>query len=220
MWVAKLKNWHKDCLIRPHCIKYKITDFVYLINSWTDAKNFYYTELHILQGTVENQKKFIQAFKKTKGIKKFEVQGNHIITLNIEPLTKQFYSPIFDRRLIYLRPVAQRADGYEEWYVASWDREVITSLLKVPTFAMRLISIRQEKFMDMFMPQIYPKLSPKQKEAIELAVHDGYYDYPKKIYLEDLAKRSKIKRQTFEEHLRRAEHKLVPFLTEGFGLND
>ena len=62
--------------------------------------------------------------------------------------------------------------------------------------------------------QLHPKLSPKQKEAVELAVKEGYYNYPRKIDLEGLAKLSKVKRQTYQENLRRAEKKLVPFLIE------
>ena len=66
----------------------------------------------------------------------------------------------------------------------------------------------------MRITSIYPKLAQKQKEAIELAVKHNYYDYPRKIDLEGLAKIAKVKRQTLQENLRRAEKKLVPFLTE------
>ena len=33
-----------------------------------------------------------------------------------------------------------------------------------------------------------PKISKKQKESIELALKEGYYEYPRKIELKDLAK--------------------------------
>ena len=29
MWVAKFNIWHKNCLLRPRCIKYQVTDLVY-----------------------------------------------------------------------------------------------------------------------------------------------------------------------------------------------
>src|SRR3990167_2066727 len=96
MWVAKFKIWHKNCLIRPICVKYKVTDFVYLINSWTEKNKFYYTELHILQGKEENKKKFIRDLKKEESIKKLEQRGNYIFTLNEEPIEKRYYSPAFD----------------------------------------------------------------------------------------------------------------------------
>ncbi len=214
MWVAKFKIWHKNCLLRPKCVKYKITDFVYLINSWAEKRKFYYTELHILQGKEENKKKFIRTLKKEKTIKKLEQEGNHIFTLNEEPLEKQYYSPVFDPKIIQVKPVAQRTDGYEDWQLACWDKATLMKIMDVPVFKVELKSIQNIKLADVFLPHIYPKLSPKQKEAIELAVNEGYYDYPRKKYLDQLAKILKIRRQTYQENLRRAEKKLVPFLTE------
>ena len=83
-----------------------------------------------------------------------------------------------------------------------------------PVFEVELIYIKETKLADIFLPHSYPRLSPKQKEAIELAVKQGYYQYPRKIDLEKLAEIAKVKRQTYQENLRRAEKKLIPFLTE------
>ncbi len=214
MWIAKFKIWHKNCLLRPKCVKHNITDLVYLINYWKEKNKFYYTELHVLQGKEENKRNFIKDLKKEKSIKKIEQRGNHIFTLNEEPLEKQYYVPVFDRKTIQVKPVTQRSDGFEDWEVASWDKKTLMKIMKIPVFKVQLKSIKNIKLGDIFLPHIYPKLSPKQKEAIELAVKQGYYDYPRKVYLEKLAKMSKIKRSTYQENLRRAEKKLVPFLTE------
>jgi predicted DNA binding protein len=214
MWIAKFKIWHKNCLLRSLCVKYKVTDFVHLINSWTEKKRFYYTELHILQGKKENKKNFIRYLKKIKSIKKFEQKGDYIFTLNEESVEKQYYSPVFDPRIIQIKPVAQRADGFEDWELASWDKETLMKIMKVSVFDVNLKYIKQTKLSDIFLPQIYPKLAPKQKEAIELAIKNGYYQYPRKIKLEKLAEITKITRQTYQENLRKAEEKLIPFLTE------
>ena len=214
MWLAKFKIWHKNCLLRPKCIKHKITDLVYLINSWKEKNKFYYTELHILQGTEENKKKFVKDLKKEKSIKKLEQKDNYIFTLNEEPLEKQYYTPVFDPKIIHVRPVAQRSDGYEDWEIASWDRDALMKITEVPVFEVEIKSIKETKLSDIFFPHIFPKLSPKQKYAIELAVKNNYYGYPRRIDLEKLAKIAKVKRQTFQENLRRAEKKLIPFLTE------
>jgi len=195
-------------------MKYQVTDMVYLINSWKEKNKFYYTELHILQGLEENKRRFIKDLKKQKSIKKLEQKGDHIFTLNEEPLEKQYYSPVFDPKIIQVKPVVQRTDGFEDWEIASWDRNTILKIMKVPVFNVKLIYIKQAKLADIFIPSISPKLSLKQKEAIELAVKYGYYDYPRKISLEELAKIVGVRRQTFQENLRRAEKKLIPFLTE------
>ncbi len=214
MWIAKFKIWHKTCLLRPKCIKHQITDFVYLINSWTEKKKFYYTELHILQGKEENKRKFIKDLKKEKTIKKLEQMGNYIFTLNEEQAEKQYYSPAFNPKIIQIKPVAQRIDGFEDWELGCWDKETLMKIIDIPVFDVELIYIKQKKLSDIFLPHIYPKLSPKQKEAIELAVKEGYYEFPRKIDLEKLAEITGVKRQTYQENLRRAERKLIPFLTE------
>jgi len=214
MWVAKFKIWHKTCLLRPKCVKYQVTDFVYLVNSWKEEEKFYYTESHILQGTEENKKKFIKDLKKEKSIKKFEQSGNYIFTLNEISVEEEYYSVIFNPKIIYTKPIAQRADGFEDWELACWDKETLMKIMDIPTFDVKLVYIKQTKLSDIFLPHIYPKLAPKQKEAIELAVKEGYYQYPRKVDLEKLAKISKVKRQTYQENLRRAEKKLIPFLTE------
>ena len=214
MWVAKFRIWHKNCLLRPRCIKYRITDLVYLINSWKEKNKFYYTELHILQGIEENKKKFIKDLKKERSIKKIEQKGNYIFTLNEEPLEKQYYTPVFDPKIIQVKPVVQRSDGYEDWEIASWDRETVMKITEVPVFEVEIKSVKETKLSEIFFPHIFPKLSPKQKEAIELAVKSGYYNYPRKIDLEKMAQIKKVKRQTFQENLRRAEKKIIPFLTQ------
>ncbi len=214
MWVIKFRNWHKNCILSPRCAKYHITDFVYLLNGWTEKNHYHYTEFHILQGREEQKRKFIRDLKKDKSIQKFEQKGNYIITLNRWPQEREYYSPLFDPKIIQVKPVVVRTDGYEDWELASWDKETLMKIMEIPVFKVKLHSIQNIKLENIFLPHIYPKLSPKQKEAIELAVQEGYYEYPRKIDLEALGKLSKVKRQTFQENLRRAERKLIPFLTE------
>lgn len=215
MWIAKFKNWHKTCLIRPLCVKYNVTDYVYLLNHWYKGKTVYYTELHILDGKQENIKKFISDFRKDKTIKKFEVEGNQIFTLNAlkkEGVTT--YSSVFDTRLIYIKPVVQRTDGYEDWEVASWDKQVLMDIMKIPHFDMELVYVKEVQGANLFLPQIQPNLSEKQKQSLNIAIQNGYYNFPRKMDLNELSEIAKVSKQTFQENLRKAENKLIPFLVE------
>ena len=215
MWVAKFRNWHKSCLIRPLCQKYKITDYVYLLNHWIEKNQFYYTELHILEGETENIKQFIEEFKKNDSLKKIEVEGNQIITLNV--LTKKdhaIYSSVFDRKIIYTKPVVQHIDGFETWELASWDKKTLMKIMDIPDFEMKILSIKKIEGVNLFLPQIQPKISEKQMDSIKLAISEGYYQFPRKTDLNKLAKIKKVSKQTFQENLRKAENKLVPFLVE------
>lgn len=215
MWIAKFKNWHKDCLIRPLCEKYNVIDYVYLLNYWEEKNKFYYTELHILEGDKENIKKFISDFKKDKTLKDLETEDNWIFTLNV--LTgkgAKDYSVVFDKKLIYTKPVVQKIDGYEDWEVASWDKITLMRIMENPHFDMKLIFVRKIKKSDLFFPKIQPEISDKQKNALNIAIKNGYYNFPRKTDLNKLSEIAKTSKQTFQENLRKAENKLIPFLAE------
>ena len=139
MWLAKFKVWHKDCLLRPLCIKYKITDLVYLVSSWEEKNYFFYYELHIIQGSFENKNKFIEEIKKDKSLVSIEIAGNNIYTLNKKSLKEKYYSPLFNHKFIYVKPVIQRIDGYEDWEIACVDKQDLMQFKKIPMFKVKLI---------------------------------------------------------------------------------
>lgn len=216
MWKAVFEGKHNTCIIAPLCKKYNVTDFVYLVNAWEESNAFFYSEAHILQGSEENKKKFISAMKKQESIVKLEQKGNFIITLEKKPAWMAAYMPLWDKRIIQVKPVIQKTDGTEHWEMACWDKEPLTNILeRLPKeFEIKLKSITQTKISDIFLPHIMPKLSEKQKQALDLAVKRGYYDFPRNVNLDDLAKELNLSKSTLQQHLRTAEKKVVPFLTE------
>ena len=52
-------------------------------------------------------------------------------------------------------------------------------------------------------------LSEKQEKIIRLAIDLGYYEWPKKISAQEIAKRLKLSPATVLEHLRKAEFKII-----------
>lgn len=52
-------------------------------------------------------------------------------------------------------------------------------------------------------------LSPRQREAFQLARARGYYDYPRATTAQELADEFDVSRTTFLEHLRKAERELL-----------
>jgi len=217
MWKAVFEGKHDSCIIAPRCKKHNVTDFVYLVNAWEDDEGFYYSEAHILEGSEENKKKFIRDFKKEKSIKKFEVKGNFILTLEKKPKWMAAYMPLWDKRIIQTKPVVQKTDGTEIWEMACWDKKPLIEILeRLPDeFQIKLKSITEEKLDEIFLPSISPNLSEKQKEIINLAVEKGYYDFPRKINLDGLARLVKLSKPTVQQHLRMAEKKVVPYLVGG-----
>jgi hypothetical protein len=56
---------------------------------------------------------------------------------------------------------------------------------------------------------LFGQLTQKQVKALVAAVENGYYEIPKRITSDELAKKQGQPRSTFEEHLRKAENKVV-----------
>mgnify|MGYP000194580549 CR=1 FL=1 len=56
---------------------------------------------------------------------------------------------------------------------------------------------------------VLPDLSPRQREALVTAFDAGYYEIPREATTEDLGEALGVDRRTAEEHLRRAENKLL-----------
>jgi len=59
-----------------------------------------------------------------------------------------------------------------------------------------------------------PSLTKGQKRALEIATQNGYYDFPRKSELKNLAAEAGISLSTFREHLRKAEKKIMPDLVK------
>ncbi|MBS3127849.1 helix-turn-helix domain-containing protein, partial [Candidatus Woesearchaeota archaeon] len=94
----------------------------------------------------------------------------------------------------------------------SFDKKL---LIKVYTFAKKylgakMMKLKQEKISHISIMRLLPHLTQKQKQALELAIQNGYYEYPKKITLEKLAQLMKISYATYQQHLKTAEGKMIP----------
>ena len=52
-------------------------------------------------------------------------------------------------------------------------------------------------------------LTEYQAEALAIALRNGYYSIPKKVTTEDISRKLGVSRSTYEEHLRKAESKVL-----------
>lgn len=64
------------------------------------------------------------------------------------------------------------------------------------------------------MESALPALSPRQRETLLAAHEEGYYEIPRRTTTAELADRLGVERRTAEDHLRRAENKLVDAMVE------
>lgn len=218
MWTAKLKLNHKDCPIVTRCQKFNLIVLSYPSSWYRHNKRKYATTTCYFQSTDENtKKKFIKELKSDKRITNLETAGD-IFTYEINLGKKGEHVMLYyTRQIFFIKPTINHFDGHEYWEIASWSKEVLQEFIKSLRTHMDIcIMLKIEKIplANIYFPNVMPRLSPSQKKAIELAFKEGYYSYPRKITLEQLANISKLGTSTFQEHLRKAEIKLLPVMIE------
>jgi len=87
----------------------------------------------------------------------------------------------------------------------------LKSLLQKHKRDFRVRSVREIRTLDQNDPKVSWKkeLTPRQLEAIQLAYRKGFYYYPRKVHIAELAGEARLSRSTYQEHLRLAEIKLI-----------
>ncbi len=214
VWVAKVKLVHKDCISSQLTKKHNITNLVYGLGYYSEGDYLYFNILHIPSGEETNVKKFIRELRKDKRIVKIEQNRRMILTLVKEPKKNKHLIHFYNPKIIYLKPDINTNTGHEIYEIACWEKKELTSFINMTKKYMQgtLLKMKKEKVSDLFIPHINTKLTDKQLRAISLANSYGYYNYPRRIKQEELAKMMQISKSTFQNHLRTAEKKIMPFL--------
>jgi len=217
MWVLKLKLMHDDCHIVPRCKKFNVTSYAYPTSHYKRNLKHILTGIHFLEGEEKNRKRYFTDLKKDKRLKKLEISGS-IYSYELRlPKGGEQVQLYYSNALSFVKPVINRYDGFEYWEVASYEKKILIKFaneVKKHMDYFEILKFKNEKIKDIYFPNVMPSLSKQQKKAIELAYKLGYYSYPKKVELKDLAKECGISIPTFQEHLRKAEIKLLPFIIE------
>lgn len=214
MWNLKFKVRNTDVIYTKLTTKYKLTDYMYPVDRFKKNNRINILSIHLLEGDIKDKKSFSKELKKDKKVSEFDKDENRIITLISEE--EKFYELLYNPELYMPSPVIIK-EGYEYWNIAAWNRKILEQLIseiekwdkKLHDF--QIISLKKGKLKEVYFPKILPVLPEKQKHAFNLAISNGYYKFPRKINLIKLAKIMNISTQTFQEHLRKAEAKLLPF---------
>lgn len=212
MWITKIKIKH-DCIIGTRCEKFKVTDTGISFNIFQKQGITHSPQIHTLHGDAKDIKRFLKDIKKDKRVKNLEIEGASFFCIEVRK--EKVPSTFKTERLIFVKPVFVDKDGYEYWEIASWERKILTNFIKnleKDIKNVKILKIIQTKLTDVYFSYLSPKLTPKQKRAMELAFEHGFYNWPKKTDFGKLAKLMKISIPTFREHLKRAEQKLMPNL--------
>ncbi len=224
MWVLKFKSKEEFNIYNKRTIKFNIKIYFYSQKYYVKKDQIYFINSGIVSGEESNKKAFFNDLKKDKKIKEIEVNNDFFVSVYSEKTVEARISAlktIYNQKIIFLKPTIFDEQGVEEWEIASFDRKdlekVITQakkLQKVIGGEFQLLSFKEQKIKDLAIQSIMPNLSTQQKKALELAIQNNYYGYPRKITLKKLAKIMKISESTFQFHLAKAEEKIIPFFSK------
>jgi len=212
MWILNLRIVH-DCVIGNRCRKFGCTSYSLPISNWYENGFSYTTHLHTLHGPTNQVAKFIAELKKEPEVVHIEVSKNTVFLIQ-KRKTDDVISAHYNPKIFSVRPVFVTAQGKEYCSFASWKKEILIEFLegmrKNKKMDIVVERFQNTKLDTIYYPTVMPKLSERQLEAFELALEYGYYAFPRRIELQGLAKVMKISTSTMQEHIRRAEEKLLP----------
>jgi predicted DNA binding protein len=137
----------------------------------------------------------------------------------LRPYTEGNVERYLERHDCLLLPPLRYEDGGKLVRVLTLDAANLTAFYEDvrASFDVTVRSKREVRSISQDRPLLAadaPDLSDRQTEAITAAWREGYYETPREVTTAALAAAMGVDRRTFEEHLRRAEAKVVGALVD------
>ncbi len=162
-----------------------------------------------ISGSEEDIKNFFEHLKKVDNIKNsslISLGKNRAAVSVIVVAAGSTYQKITDNKCAILSLTI--SNGFEDYELLVSERtnlEKLVSDLKELGDA-KIISIKdfKETKRNNF------DLTEKQNMALKTALRKNYYSWPRNVNLEEMAETMNMSRRAFQEHLRRAEAKIIP----------
>lgn len=168
---------------------------------------------------IESDLKELLLWKGGKVLKKNFLEGN--LQLIIKTCRCNKISPnvtdVIERNSGLLMQPESYFGGWEEYRVVGFRdgdyKRMFEELGKLgPVQVVQKKVIQEKSLRDAFvlsLSSIFSDLTDKQTKSLLAAIEYGYYQVPKKMTAEEIAGKHKVPRTTFEEHLRKAESKIL-----------
>jgi len=217
MWYLKVRYKHNDCLFTDKICELGLSLFHYYLGSYEKEGYVYVTAFQKLEGDEKQIKKYVSHLRDARQVMKLEVYEHSVFVLAMHKKERRAYHSLYDPKFVYPAPAIVDKEGFEVVEVAFWEKSPLQELISEvkkdkATVHFEILKFVQKDMDDLYITRLLPRLAPQQRKAIQLAYEQGYYTFPRKIGLEELASLAKVSKQTFREHLRRAETKLLPLL--------
>jgi predicted DNA binding protein len=211
MWAIKLELDAKNLFFGSLAIKHNVALFGCPLSF-----SFYNKELCIqvngvIVGKEKNKKEFLKEIKRNKRILALETKNDYVV---LSYKTKPIFKWLNNKHLVHSAHLSIDFDGIEYLTIESFKKTPLLFLLKFlkSNYSAKLISIQKIESSVLPILKSNVNLTSKQRYALELALKKGYYKNPRQISIKELAIISKISFSTFQQHLRKAECKIMPII--------
>lgn len=185
---------------------------------------FAYTLLKCGYRKYSQYRKFIDVLEnmpQVKDIKILEKKARCCSLILIKDFC-DFYDKIMSKKILVLTPYIM-SKGLRKFIAVVPERSELDTFNKMLEEHGRVIDKERLSFeqaisyleKNVVLVDLNSMLTPKQLEILDLAYRCGYYDWPRKIKLDEISKLMNISKTTVCEHLRRAELKILKFILKG-----
>lgn len=208
MWIAKIRLKH-DCILGNRCEKFGVILQSVAFSVFNQNGKVISSSMHNVIGDEKRIDLFVKDLEKDKNVIKLERKENMFLLL--EKANKKAVSH-HTPKIIFVKPTLIDTNGYEHWEIGSWEKKEISKFIndvKKEIEDFNLLKFVNVNIDNIFFPKLMPNLTDKQKQAVELAILEGYYENPRRTDLRKLAKLMKLSLSTYQQHLRVAEEKLL-----------
>ncbi|WP_290596331.1 MULTISPECIES: helix-turn-helix domain-containing protein [unclassified Archaeoglobus] len=216
-----IKLWHPNCwsieTTRNHPDVTLVTNKAFKIGDEIRA-NF-----RLIAENYEALKKYIEETKKFESLAlDVLIVGKSNLEAYIHGRFKAastFYEKIFSLEMMPSTIIIH--NGNEYWSIFVYDsklRETLEKLSQIENIEYEILGIGNVKaFEEMpadVIEEISSSLSAKQKKVLVEAYRSGYFEYPRRVNLNDLAKKLGLAKSTCLHHIRLSEQKILKRIIE------
>ncbi|MFB6298637.1 MAG: helix-turn-helix domain-containing protein [Halobacteriales archaeon] len=143
--------------------------------------------------------------------------GLHVVTKAcLCPVENSIIDRFEEHNCLYQPPTIHR-QGWEQYSLIAFDETDIQALHADLESDREVDVLSKTGLKESEIPhslltpidQLFGELTDRQLAALQLALEKGYYNQPRQCSTSELAEQTTVARATFEEHLRKAENKLI-----------
>lgn len=143
--------------------------------------------------------------------------GLHVVTKACLCAVENSIVDRFERYNCLYQPPTVHRQGWEQYNLIAFDEDDIRALNTELEADREIDVVSKTELEETEIPhslvtpidQLFGELTDRQLAALQIALENGYYEEPRGSSVAELAAQSTVARATFEEHLRKAENKLL-----------